>query len=122
MVRRSEFHRRVRLFLPSGICREAGGEIALHEAIGLSGEREMPPTYRRTLLTLLFAPGSLTGAGGGVTSAELAKIGIDATFRSRFAEQVRAETSALFVLITRPAIRDSAREDTNDQPSNSNAV
>jgi uncharacterized membrane protein len=66
----------------------------------------MPPTYWRTLLSLLFAPGSLTGAGGGATSAELAAIGIDATFRSRFAEQVRAETAALFVLITRPAIRD----------------
>jgi len=88
------------------VTREAGGEIDLQEAIGLSGEREMPPTYWRTLLSLLFAPGSSTGAGGGATSAKLAAIGIDAAFRMHFAEQVRAETSALFVLITRPAIRD----------------
>jgi uncharacterized membrane protein len=47
-----------------------------------------------------------TDVGGDATSAELAKIGIDAVFRSRLAEQVRAETSALFVLIARPAIRD----------------
>jgi uncharacterized membrane protein len=56
--------------------------------------------------SLHFAPGPSAGVGGDATSAELAKIGVDAAFRTRFAEQVRAETSALFVLITRPAIRD----------------
>jgi len=88
------------------VTREAGGEMALQEAIGLSGERELRPTYWETLVSLLFAPGPSTGVGGDATSAELAKIGVDAAFRNRLAEQVRAETSALLVLITRPAIRE----------------
>ena len=89
------------------VTREVGGEIALQETVCLGGEREMPPTYWRTLLSLLFAPGSSTREGGEATSAELAKIGIDAAFRSRLAEQVRDETSALLVLVTGPVMRDN---------------
>ena len=83
-----------------------GGEIALQEAIDLSGERKMPPTFWKTLVNLILAPGPSMGASGDARSAKLAAIGIDATFRSRLAEQVQAETSALFVLVTGPAIRD----------------
>jgi uncharacterized membrane protein len=85
---------------------EEGGEIALQEAIGLSGEREMHPTFWETLVNLLLAPGPSKGTGDDATSAKLAGIGIDATFRSHFAGQVRAETSALLVLVPGPAIRD----------------
>jgi uncharacterized membrane protein len=85
---------------------EEGSEIALQEAIGLSGEREMHPTFWKTLVTLVFAPGPSTGAGGDAASAKLAAIGIDAAFRSHLAEQVRAENSALLVLVNGPAMRD----------------
>ena len=34
------------------MTREAGGEIALQEAIGLGGERETPPTFWKTLVSL----------------------------------------------------------------------
>jgi uncharacterized membrane protein len=88
------------------VTRDEGGEIALQEAIGFSGEREPRPTYWEALVSLLFAPGRSTGVGGDATSAKLAAIGIDATFRSHLVEQVRAETSALFVLVTGSAIRD----------------
>jgi uncharacterized membrane protein len=88
------------------VTREEGGEISLREAIGLSGEREMHTTFWKTLVNLLLAPGPSTGVGGDATSAELAKIGVDAAFRNRLAEQVRAETSALLVLSTGPVTRD----------------
>jgi uncharacterized membrane protein len=88
------------------VTREEGGEIALQEAIGLSGEREMHPTFWTTLVNLLLAPGPSTGTGDDATSAKLAGIGIDATFRSNFAKQVRPETSALLVLVHGPAMRD----------------
>ena len=83
-----------------------GGEIALQEAIDLSGERKMHPTFWKTLVNLLLAPGPSMGTGGDATSAKLTAIGIDATFRSRLVEQVRAETATLLVLVTGPAIRD----------------
>ena len=88
------------------VTRDDGGEIALQEAIGLSGEGEMHPTFWKTLVDLLLAPGPSTGTGRDPTSAKLAAIGIDATFRSHLAEQVRANTSALLVLVPGPAIRD----------------
>ena len=88
------------------VTREEGGEVALQEAIGFSGKRELRPTYWETLIGLLFAPGPSTGAGGEATSAKLAAIGIDATFRAHLAEQVRAETSTLLVLVTEPAKRE----------------
>ena len=88
------------------VTRDAAGDIALQETTCLSGDREMHPTHWRTLLSLLFAPRSPTGVGGEATSASLTAIGIDAAFRARLAEQVRPETSALLVLVNRPAIRD----------------
>ena len=88
------------------LTREAGGEIALLEAIYLSSEREMSPPLWKTLVTLLLAPEPSTGTGGDAASAKLAAIGIDATFRRHFAEQVRSDTSALLVLVPGPAIRD----------------
>jgi uncharacterized membrane protein len=88
------------------VTREEEGELVLQEAIVLSDEREMHPTFWKTLVNLLLAPGPSTGTGGDPTSAKLAGIGIDATFRSHFARQVRAETSALLVLVPGPAIRD----------------
>jgi uncharacterized membrane protein len=88
------------------LTREAGGEIALHEAITLSSERKMHPPFWKTLVNLLLAPGPSTGTGGDSASAKLAAIGIDATFRNHLAKQVRAETSALLVLVPGPAIRD----------------
>jgi uncharacterized membrane protein len=83
-----------------------GGEIALQEAIELSGEGMMHPTFWKTLVNLLLAPGPSTGTGGDPTSPELAAIGIDATFRSHLVEQVRAETATLLVLVTGPVMRD----------------
>jgi uncharacterized membrane protein len=83
-----------------------GGEIALQEAIDLSGEQKMHATFWKTLVNLLLAPGPSTGVGGDAASAKLAAIGIDETFRSRFAESVQAETSGLLVLVTRPVVRD----------------
>ena len=83
-----------------------GGEIALQEAIDLSGERELRPTFWKTLVNLLLAPGPSPGTGGDPTSAKLAAIGIDATFRSHLVEQVRAETATLLVLVTGPPKRD----------------
>ena len=88
------------------VTRDAGGDITIQETTGLSGEREMHPTYWRTLLSLLFGPPSPTGVGGEATSASLTAIGIDAAFRTRLAKQLRPETSALLVLVNRPAIRD----------------
>jgi uncharacterized membrane protein len=91
------------------VTREEGGEIALQEALGLSGEREMHETFWKTLVNLLLSPcppTASTGTGDDAASAKLAAIGIDATFRAHLAEQVRAETSALLVLVTRPATRD----------------
>ncbi|MGB6853345.1 MAG: DUF1269 domain-containing protein [Thermoanaerobaculia bacterium] len=88
------------------VTKEEGGETTLREAVSLSGAREMHPTFWKTLVSLLFAPGPSTGAGSDATSAKLAAIGIDATFRSRLAEQVQAETSAVLVLVTGPAMRD----------------
>jgi uncharacterized membrane protein len=88
------------------VTRDEGGKIALQEAIGLSGEREMRPTFWKTLVNLTLAPGPSTGAGDDATSAKLAEIGIDTIFRSHFAEQVRAETSAILVLSTGPVTRD----------------
>jgi uncharacterized membrane protein len=88
------------------VIREEGDKIALQEAVGVSNERERHPTFWKTLVKLLLAACPSTGMGDDATSAKLAAIGIDATFRSRLAEQVRSETSALFVLITGPAIRD----------------
>ena len=89
------------------LTRETGDEIALQEAVVLGGNPEMQPTYWRTLLSLLFAAGPLNGGGSEATSAKLAAIGIDATLRARLAEQIRPETSALLVLVNRPAIRDT---------------
>ena len=83
-----------------------GGEIALQEAIDLGGDRKMHPTFWKTLVNLLLAPGPSTGTGGDPTSAKLAAIGIDATFRSHLVEQVRAETATLLVLVSGPATRD----------------
>jgi len=88
------------------VTREEGGEIVLQEAVGLSGDPEMHPTYWKTLVSLLFASASSTGAGGEAVSAKLTAIGIDAAFRARLAEQVRPGTSALLVLVNRSAIRE----------------
>jgi uncharacterized membrane protein len=88
------------------VTREAGDEVTLHEAIHLSREREMHPTFWETLLCLLFARGLPPGAGGEATSASLTAIGIDAVFRARLAEQVRPANSALFVLVNGSTIRD----------------
>jgi uncharacterized membrane protein len=88
------------------VTREEGGEIVLQEAIGLSGDPEMRPTYWKTLVSLLFAPRPSTAASGDAASTKLAAIGIDAAFTSHLAEQIRAETSALLVLSTRPVTRD----------------
>lgn len=90
------------------VTQEEGGETTLREAVSLSGAREMHPTFWKTLVSLLFAPGPSTGAGSDATSAKLAAIGIDTTFRSQLVEQVqvRAETSAVLVLVTGPAMRD----------------
>ncbi len=88
------------------MTREEGGEIALQEAIGLGAESELRPTYWETLVSLLFPSEPSTGVGGDAISAKLAAIGIDTTFRAHLAEQVRAETSALLVLVTVPATRD----------------
>lgn len=88
------------------MTREADGQTTLQEAIDISGEQEMQPTYWKTLVSLLFASGPSTDAGGNTTSAKLAAIGIDETFRSRFAKQIRAETSAILVLVSGPVIRD----------------
>ena len=73
------------------VTREAGDEVTLQEAIHLSREREMHPTFWETLLCLLFAPGSSPATGGEATSASLTAIGIDPAFRARFAEHVRPE-------------------------------
>ena len=88
------------------VNREEGGEIVLQEAIGLSDERQMRPSYWKTLVSLLFAPSPSTGAGDDTALEKLAAIGIDATFRSRIADQVHAESSAILVLVTGPAMRD----------------
>jgi uncharacterized membrane protein len=88
------------------VTRQEGGEITLQEAIGLSRQQEMHRTFWKTLVNLLFAAAPSTGAASDATSAKLAAIGIDAMFRSRLTEQVRADTSALLVLVTGPATRD----------------
>jgi uncharacterized membrane protein len=88
------------------VTRQEGGEITLQEAIGLSRQQEMHRTFWKTLVNLLFAAAPSTGTGGDPTSAKLAAIGIDATFRSHLIEQVRADTSALLVLVAGPATRD----------------
>ena len=83
-----------------------GGEIALQEAVDLSDERKMHPTFWKRLVNLLLAPSPSTGTGDDPPSAKLAAIGIDAAFRNDFTEQVRAESSALLVLSTGPVTRD----------------
>jgi uncharacterized membrane protein len=88
------------------VTREAGDEVTLQEAVDLSRERDMQPTFWKTLLCLLFAPGSSPTAGGEVLSASLTAIGINAAFRARLAKQVRPETSALLVLVNGSTIRE----------------
>jgi len=88
------------------VIREERDEIALQEAVGLSPERDTQPTFWKTLVSQLLAAGFSAEAGGGATAANLAAIGIDATFRSHLADKLRGKASALFVLVTRPAMRD----------------
>ena len=88
------------------VTREEGCEIVLHQAIGLGTERQIRPTYWEILVSLLFDTGPSAGAGGSAAAAKLAPIGIDAAFRSHFAEQGQAETSALLVSSTGPVTRD----------------
>ena len=88
------------------VTRAAGGEIDLQEPIPLIDERQVVPTFWKTLVSLLLAPSPSTGMGGDLMSAELTAIGIDATFRSHLVKQVQAETATLLVLVTGPATRD----------------
>ena len=88
------------------VTREEGGEIVLHEAIGLGTQRELRPTYWEVLVSLLFDARPSAGAGGDATAAKLAATGIDAAFRNHFAGRAQAETSALLVANAGPVTRD----------------
>lgn len=88
------------------VTREKGGEIVLQEATVLNDDREMQPTCWKTLVSLLFAPNHSAGEGRDPASEKLAVLGIDATFRSRLAGQIQADTSALFARVTGPTMRD----------------
>ena len=88
------------------VARTEGGQVTLQEAVDLGDERNMYPSFWKTLVSLIFAHGPSTGESDDARSAKLASIGIDGTFRSRIAEQLQCESSALLVLVTGPAIRD----------------
>ena len=88
------------------VTREAGEEIALQESVGLTADSEMHATYWRRLLSLLLVPPSSTAADTEAAMEKLEAMGIDAAFRSHLSEEIRAGTSALFVLVTEPTMRD----------------
>ena len=88
------------------VTREQGGVIVLQKPVMLGAEQETHPTFWETLVGVLFGPERSAGANDDSKAADLAAIGIDATFGSHFVEQLGAESSALLVLSTGPVTRE----------------
>ena len=89
------------------VTRDKVGRVILCEPHGVrdAGAQEMHETFWNTLVRLL-TPRTSARADRKAASAKLAAIGIDATCDRCFDEHFQAGSSALFVLIDGPTMRE----------------
>ena len=90
------------------VTRDEVGKVILCEPHGVrdAGAQEMHETFWNTLVSLLVTPRTSARADRKAASAKLAAIGIDATCNLCFDQHFQAGSSALFVLIDGPTMRD----------------
>ena len=90
------------------VTRDTVGDVILCEPLGVRDARaqEIHETFWNTLVRLLVTPRTSARADRKAASAKLAAIGIDATCDRCFHQHFRAGSSALFVLIDEPTMRD----------------
>ena len=79
------------------VIRRADGNIAVQQTLGRRAARNEPSTFWETIADQLFASDAITGAATGAASAKDAAVGIDPTFASHIANQLRLCKSALLV-------------------------
>ncbi len=81
----------------AAVIRRADGNIAVQQTLSRNAGRNESSTFWETLADQLFAPESSTGTATEVASGKGAAVGIDPTFASRIANQLRLCKSALLV-------------------------
>ena len=84
------------------VTRDEEGKVKLHQAVNLAAAGAMGGTFWGALLGLIFMNpllGAAVGAGAGALSGALSDIGIEDDFMRELGQQLRPNTSALFVLV-----------------------
>lgn len=84
------------------VTRNAKGKVKLHQAVNLPLSGATGGAFWGLLIGLLLLNpllGAAIGAGLGAISGALSDIGIDDAFMKRLGEQLKPDSSALFVLL-----------------------
>jgi uncharacterized membrane protein len=84
------------------VTRDPNGKANLHQAVSLTAAGAVSGGFWGMLIGLLFLNpllGALVGAGAGAISGKFRDIGVDDNMMKAVGEQLKPNTSALFVLL-----------------------
>jgi uncharacterized membrane protein len=84
--------------------KDENGKIKLHQAVNMTAAGAVSGGFWGTLIGMIFLNpllGMAAGAGAGAISGALTDVGINDDFMKKLAEELKPNTSALFVLVKR---------------------